>query len=159
MKNIYSAKIFSMELKKQFTFSGIFKKLHAEDLQPVEISNTNIYCYIDGTVSIEIDFKISQLINYKRFIESTPIYLNQSAITNQPEIFSLQQFDDFTEEILQFDQIEEEVFQQTYEFQQPYEGDYEIQGKTVEGWKIKAIVRGNEARIILEDLYIDYQKC
>lgn len=39
-----------MEIKKQFKFSGIFRKFHEEDSKPIEISNANILCYTNGHI-------------------------------------------------------------------------------------------------------------
>lgn len=57
-----------MELKKQFTFSGLFKKFHEEDTQPIEINDANIYCYVNGNILIEIYSQVNQQINHKKFV-------------------------------------------------------------------------------------------
>lgn len=113
-----------MELKKKFTFSGIFQKFHEEDSQPIEIYNTNIFCYTNGNVVLEIDYELNQSINHKKFWESAPIYPYKSVTTEQLDALPF----------LQLNQFEEEMIQK------PYEGDYEIKGTTVEGWKINAVI-------------------
>lgn len=146
-----------MELRKQFTFSGIFKKFHEEDDHPIEISDAKIYCYTNGTLLIEIDFEVNEAINEKKFYEYAPTYRFKGIASDQLDIMHF----------LQSDQFETEVVQS------PYEGDYEIEGKTVEGWKIKAIVSNvgfkvgftdestkkkheDKYKVRLEDLCIDY---
>lgn len=108
-----------MELEKQFTFSGTFKKFHEEDIQPIEISNSNIYCYTNGNVLLEINSKVNQYINYKKLDESAPTY-----------------------QAYQIEGTEKEEL-----VQQAYEGDYEIVGKTIEGWKISAIIADSNIKI------------
>ena len=143
-----------MELKRQFTFSGTFKKFHEEDIKPIEIYNASIYCYINGTVLIEVGCEINQHINSKVFYNSCPIYRPKNLPDDKLDILSILQLDSFEKELVQ----------------QPYEGDYEIEGKTVEGWQIQAIVRdtnfkvGNSEKVEkeqkhqigLRDLCIDY---
>ncbi|MEG3878245.1 hypothetical protein QT972_12755 [Microcoleus sp. herbarium7] len=113
-----------MELKKQFTFSGIFKKFHEEDTQPIEINEANIYCYVNGNILFEMNSQVNQDISDKRFYESSPIYQLKDVTTEQLDIPRFWELDGLEREMVQ----------------QPYEGDYEIEGKTVEGWKIKAII-------------------
>jgi len=113
-----------MELKKQFTFSGIFKKFHEEDTQPIEINDANIYCYVSGNILIEINSQVNQHINEKKFYESAPIYPLKGVTREQPDLLQFWELDGLEREMVR----------------QAYEGDYEIEGKTVEGWKIKAII-------------------
>jgi len=122
-----------MELKKQFTFSGIFKKFHEEDTQPIEINDANIYCYVNGNILIEINSQVNQHINEKRFYESAPIYQLKGVIREQPDILQFWELDGLEREMVQ----------------QAYEGDYEIEGKTVEGWKIKAIIADANFQVTL----------
>jgi hypothetical protein len=63
-----------MEIKKQFTFSGIFKKIYEIDTKIIKISNANIFCYTNGSVLIEISHEVNHEINHKKFRESAPIY-------------------------------------------------------------------------------------
>ena len=114
-----------MEIKKQFKFSGIFRKFHEEDSKPIEISNANILCYTNGHIFLEVNAQVNQYINEKLFFEKSI---------------------------------------------KRYEGDYGIEGKTVEGWKITAILAnhsfkvGNVNNVNQQDkyqlrfkaLYIDY---
>ena len=147
-----------MELKKQFTFSGLFKKFHEEDTQPIEINDANIYCYVNGNIWIEIHSQLNQDISQKRFYESSPIYQLKDVTREQPDILQFWELDGLEREMVQ----------------QAYEGDYEIEGKTVEGWKIKAIIadvnfqvtlgfdnsenidQEGKSQVRLRDLYIDY---
>lgn len=146
-----------MELKKHFTFLGIFKKLHEEDTQPIEILNANIYCHTNGNILLEIKFEENQQINHKKFYESSPVYQLKGMTSDQPDILPFLQIDRFEKEMVQ----------------KPYEGDYEIRGETVEGWKIKAIIadasfrvtfggnsensdKEDKYQITLRDLYINY---
>lgn len=115
-----------MEVRKKFAFSGIFRKLHEEDTQPVEIFNASIYCYTNGSIIIEIDSEISQQINNKRFFESTPIPQYKDSTIDPMDISSLLW--------MWTNQSEIEIIQEAYE------GDYEIEGKTLEGSKIKATI-------------------
>jgi hypothetical protein len=120
-----------MELKKYFTFSGVFEKLHEEDTQPIEILNANIYCHTNGNVLLEIASKENQKINFKRFYESVPVYESESTVS---------------------DRIEEFLFSQNYQpggeiIQKPYEGDYKIRGETAEGWTVEAIVADANFRV------------
>lgn len=115
-----------MELKKQFTFSGKFKKFHEEDTKKIEISNANIYCYTNGSIFIEINSEVNQNINHKRFFESVPTYGFKDMMVGEldPLQFLLYQSDKFEKEVVQ----------------KSYKGDYEIEGKTFEGWEINAII-------------------
>ncbi|MBD1827261.1 hypothetical protein H6F71_07365 [Microcoleus sp. FACHB-61] len=122
-----------MELKKHFTFSGIFKKFHEEDTQPIQINDANIYCYVNGNILIEINSQVNQHINEKRFYESEPIYQLKGVTREQPDIRQFWELDGLEREIVQ----------------QAYEGDYEIEGKTVEGWKIKAIIADANFQVTL----------
>lgn len=149
-----------MEVRKKFAFSGIFRKLHEEDAQPVEIFNASIYCYTNGSIIIEIDSEISQQINNKRFLESTPIHQYKDSTIDPMDISSLLW--------MCTNQSETEIIQEAYE------GDYEIEGKTLEGSTIKATIADpnfiisfqshnteiideeKKHRIRLRDLYIDY---
>ena len=115
-----------MELKKQFTFSGLFKKFHEEDTQPIEINDANIYCYVNGNILIEINSQVNQHIAHKKMIEFAGISQLKCETIKQADIMQFRKLDRLETEI-------EMV-------QQPYDGDYEIEGKTVEGWKIKAII-------------------
>jgi len=115
-----------MELKKQFTFSGLLKKFHEEDTQPIEINDANIYCYVNGNIFCEINSQVNQQINDKISNESVPISQLKGETIEQADIMQFRKVDRLETEI-------EMV-------QQPYDGDYEIEGKTVEGWKIKAII-------------------
>lgn len=54
-----------MEIKKQFKFSGIFKKLHEEDSKPIEISNANVFCYTNGNIFLEVNAQVNQCIGKK----------------------------------------------------------------------------------------------
>ncbi|WP_341737053.1 hypothetical protein [Microcoleus sp. CAWBG640] len=147
-----------MELKKQFTFSGIFKKFHEEDNQPIQINDANIYCHVNGNILFEMNSQVNQDISHKRFYESSPIYQLKDVTTEQLDILQFWELDGLEREMVQ----------------QPYEGDYEIEGKTVEGWKIKAIIadvnfqvtlgfdnsenidQEGKSQVRLRDLYIDY---
>ena len=149
-----------MEVRKQFTFSGIFRKFHEEDAQPVEIFNAGIYCYTNGNILIEVDSEISQQINNKRFFESTPIQQYKDSTIDPMDISSLLG--------MWINKSETEIIQEAYE------GDYEIEGKTLEGSKIKATIgdpnfiisfqshnteiidEEKKHRIRLRHLYIDY---
>lgn len=115
-----------MELKKQFTFSGIVKKFHEEDTQPIEIYNANIYCYVNGTILIEIDSEVNQDINQKKFCESAPIYHFNDVASDELNMLQILQPDQFVNILLQPDQFETEIVQK------PYEGDYEIEGETAD---------------------------
>lgn len=122
-----------MELKKQFTFSGIFKKFHEEDTQPIQINDANIYCHVNGHILFEINSQVNQDISHKRFYESSPIYQLKDVTTEQPDILQFWELDGLEREMVQ----------------QAYEGDYEIEGKTVEGWKIKAIIADANFQVTL----------
>lgn len=113
-----------MEIKKKFTFSGVFQKIHEADTQPLEISNATIFCYTNGNVFLEIDYELNQFINHKKFLESAPIYQYKGVTTEQLDALPF----------LPLNQFEEEMIQK------PYEGDYEVKGTTIEGWKINAII-------------------
>ena len=115
-----------MELKKQFTFSGLFKKFHEEDTQPIEINDADIYCYVNGNILIEINSQVNQHIAQKKIIEFAGIFQLKGETIKQADIMQFRKLDRLETEI-------EMV-------QQPYDGDYEIEGKTVEGWKIKAAI-------------------
>jgi len=146
-----------MELKKQFTFSGLFKKFHEEDTQPIEINDANIYCYVNGNICIEINSQVKQHIN--KFYESARSYQLKDVTRELRDSLSF---------FREFDGREKEMVQQ------PYDGDYEIEGKTVEGWKIKAIIaeanfqptfrvdnsenieQEGKSQVRLRDLEIDY---
>lgn len=148
----------TMELKKQFTFSGIFKKFHEEDTQPIQINDANICCHVNGNILIEINSQVNKHINHKRFLESQPIYQLKDVTSEQLDILQFWELDGLEREMIQ----------------QPYEGDYEIEGKTLEGWKIKAIIadvnfqvtlgvdnsenidQEGKSQVRLRDLYIDY---
>jgi len=147
-----------MELKKQFTFSGIFKKFHEEDTQPIQINDANIYCHVNGYILFEMNSPVNQDISHKRFYESSPIYQLKDVTTEQLDILQFWELDGLEREMVQ----------------QPYEGDYEIEGQTVEGWKIKAIIadvnfqvtlgfdnsenidQESKSQVRLRDLDIDY---
>ncbi|MEK0181766.1 hypothetical protein [Microcoleus anatoxicus] len=147
-----------MELKKQFTFSGIFKKFHEEDTQPIQINDANIYCHVNGNILFEMNSQVNQEISHKRFYESSPIYQLKDVTTEQLDILQFWELDGLEREMVQ----------------PPYEGDYEIEGKTLEGWKIKAIIadvnfqvtlgfdksenidQEGKSQVRLRDLYIDY---
>ncbi|MEG4202188.1 hypothetical protein [Microcoleus sp. Pol12A5] len=149
-----------MELKKQFTFSGLFKKFHEEDTQPIEINDANIYCYVNGNILCEINSQVNQHINDKISDESVPISQLKGETIKPADIMQFRKLDRLETEI-------EMV-------QQPYDGDYEIEGKTVEGWKIKAIIadanfpvtfgvdnsknmeQQGKSQVRLRDLDIDY---
>jgi len=149
-----------MELKKQFTFSGLFKKLHEEDTQPIEINDANIYCYVNGNILCEINSQVNQHINDKISDESVPISQLKGETIKPADIMQFRKLDRLETEI--------EIVQQ------PYDGDYEIEGKTVEGWKIKAIIadanfpvtfgvdnsknmeQQGKSQVRLRDLDIDY---
>ena len=60
-----------MEIKKQFKFSGIFRKFHEEDSKPIEISNANILCYTNGHIFLEVNAQVNQYINEKLFFEKS----------------------------------------------------------------------------------------
>ena len=122
-----------MELKKQFTFSGIFKKFHEEDTQPIEINDAHIYCYVNGNILMEINSQVNKHINHKRFYESAPIYQSKGVTIEQLDILPFWELDGLEKEMVQ----------------QPYEGDYEIEGKTAEGWKIKAIIADANFQVTL----------
>lgn len=146
-----------MELNKQFTFSGLFKKFHDEDTQPIEINDANIYCYVDGNICIEINSQVKQHIN--KLYESARSYQLKDVTRELRDSLSF---------FREFDGREKEMVQQ------PYDGDYEIEGKTVEGWKIKAIIaeanfqptfrvdnsenieQEGKSQVRLRDLEIDY---
>ncbi len=143
-----------MELKKQLSFSGIFKKFHEEDTQPIQINDANIYCHVNGNILFEINSQVNQDISQKRFYESGPIYQFKDVTTEQLDIPRFWELDGLEREMVQ----------------QPYEGAYEIEGKTFEGWKIKAIIaevtlgfdnsenmeQEGKSQVRLSDLYIDY---
>ena len=149
-----------MELKKQFTFSGLFKKFHEEDTQPIEINDANIYCYVNGNILCEINSQLNQHINDKISDELVPFYQLKGETIKPADIMQFRKLDRLETEI-------EMV-------QQPYDGDYEIEGKTVEGWKIKAIIadanfpvtfgvdnsknmeQQGKSQVRLRDLEIDY---
>ncbi|MEG4938652.1 hypothetical protein [Microcoleus sp. F4-D5] len=149
-----------MELKKQFTFLGLFKKFHEEDTQPIEINDANIYCYVNGNVLCEINSQVNQHINDKISDEFVPISKLKGETIKPADIMQFRKLDRLETEI-------EMV-------QQPYDGDYEIEGKTVEGWKIKAIIadanfpvtfgvdnsknmeQQGKSQVRLRDLDIDY---
>jgi hypothetical protein len=149
-----------MELKKQFTFSGLFKKFHEEDTQPIEINDANIYCYVNGNILCEVNFQVNQQIDDKISDESVPISQLKGETIKPADIMQFRKLDRLETEI-------EMV-------QQPYDGDYEIEGKTVEGWKIKAIIadanfpvtlgvdnsenseQEGKSQVRLRDLDIDY---
>jgi hypothetical protein len=149
-----------MELKKQFTFSGLFKKFHEEDTQPIEINDANIYCYVNGNILCEINSQVNQHINDKISDESVPISQLKGETIKPADIMQFRKLDRLETEI--------EIVQQ------PYDGDYEIEGKTVEGWKIKAIIadanfpvtfgvdnsknmeQQGKSQVRLRDLDIDY---
>ncbi|WP_310429603.1 hypothetical protein [Chamaesiphon sp. VAR_48_metabat_135_sub] len=124
-----------MEIKKQFTFSGVFKKFHETDILPVKIHNANIICCTNGNIWIEIDSEKSAYINHKRFRESAPIY--------QAKELKKEVFDSLLLGLhfLEFDEQEQEIVQQ------PYKGDYEIEGQTIEGWKINAIISDSNLKV------------
>jgi hypothetical protein len=149
-----------MKVKKQFNFSGIFRKFHEEDDQPVGIVNASIYCYTNGNILIEVDSGISQQINNKKFFESTPIHQYKDPTIDPMDILS--------QLWVGTNQCETEIIQEAYE------GDYEIEGQTIEGWKVRATIADpnftirfqshnieiideeKKHRIRLRDLYIDY---
>jgi len=149
-----------MELKKQFTFSGLFKKFHEEDTQPIEINDANIYCYVNGNILCEINSQVNQHINDKISDELVPFYQLKGETIKPADIMQFRKLDRLETEI-------EMV-------QQPYDGDYEIEGQTVEGWKIKAIIadanfpvtfgvdnsknmeQQGKSQVRLRDLEIDY---
>ena len=142
-----------MELKKQFTFSGLFKKFHEEDTQPIEINDANIYCYVNGNILIEINSQVNQHIAQRKMVEFAGISQLKGETIEQADIMQFRKLDRLETEI-------EMV-------QQPYDGDYEIEGKTFEGWKIKAIIadgvdnsenieQEGKSRVRLRDLEIDY---
>lgn len=124
-----------MELKKQFTFSGLFKKFHEEDTQPIEINDANIYCYVNGNILCEINSQVNQHINDKISDEAVPFYQLKGETIKPADIMQFRKLDRLQTEI-------EMV-------QQPYDGDYEIEGKTVEGWKIKAIIADANFQVTL----------
>jgi hypothetical protein len=153
--------IFGMEIKRKFTFTGVFKKLHEEDTHPTEILDANIYCYVDGNIFLEIDFKVRESINYKRFFESFPRY--------QSEGITSEQVDSHLRSGIPSTMSKGALISEAYK------GDYEIKGKTFEGWEIKASVADpsfrvtfraddsenledeNRYQIKLRNLYIDYK--
>lgn len=143
-----------MELKKQFTFSGIFKKFHEEDSEPVEISVADIYCYTNGSILMEIASEVNQSINYKKFFECAPKSKSEGKTIEGRVISS---------------------FEGWMGILSPgYEGDYKIEGTTNEGWRINAITidcgftvtfksddsidigQENKCQVRLRDLCIDY---
>ncbi len=113
-----------MELKKQFTFSGTFKKFHEEDTQPIQINDANIYCHVNGNILFEINSQVNQDISQKRFYESGSIYQFKDVTREQVDLLSFSELAGLEREMVPA----------------RYEGDYEIEGKTFEGWKIKAII-------------------
>ena len=147
-----------MELKKEFTFSGLFKKFHQEDTQPIEINDANIYCYVNGNIFIEIHSQVNQHINHKKFYECGPIYQLKDVTIEQVDLLPLSELAGLEKEMVQ----------------PRYDGDYEIEGKTLEGWKIKAIIadvnfqvtlgfdnsenidQEGKSQVRLRDLDIDY---
>jgi hypothetical protein len=142
-----------MELKKQFTFSGLFKKFHEEDTQPIEINDANIYCYVNGNILIEINSQVNQHIAQRKMREFAGISQLKGETIEQADIMQFRKLDRL--------ETEREMVQQ------PYEGDYEIEGKTFEGWKIKAIIadgvdnsenieQEGKSLVRLRDLDIDY---
>jgi hypothetical protein len=114
-----------MEIQKQFSFVGNLKKLHEDDNQPIENFSAGIQCRKNGSVFLEIDSTLYERLNHKKFYESAPIY----RLTNSPELTQNKIEDPF---LLQLDKFEKELVQE------PYEGDYTIEGKTLEGWIVKA---------------------
>ena len=102
--------------------------------------------------------QVNQDISHKIFYESSPIYQLKDVTTEQLDILQFWELDGLEREIVQ----------------QPYKGDYEIEGKTVEGWKIKAIIadvnfqvtlgfdnsenidQEGKSQVRLRDLDIDY---
>jgi DNA-binding protein Fis len=152
-----------MEIQKQFSFVGNLKKLHEDDNQPIENFSADIQCHKNGDIFLEIDLMIYRELNYKRFYETTQIY----KFVNTPEFTEDEMADPFF--LLQLDGLEEELVQE------PYEGEYIIEGKTVEGWMVKAKIaeqnftisfKNEDQRgsvddiqnylIRLSNLYIDY---
>lgn len=149
-----------MEIKKQFKFSGIFRKLQEEDSKPIEISNANVLCYTNGHIFLEVNAQVTQYINEKLFLEQAPLYQSKDKTRQYEQQDPL--------DLLSFDWSEAELIQKAYE------GNYGIQGQTVEGWKITAILAnhsftvsftvGNVNNVNPEDksklrfkaLYIDY---
>ncbi|MBW4571996.1 MAG: hypothetical protein KME31_29565 [Tolypothrix carrinoi HA7290-LM1] len=152
-----------MEIQKQFSFIGNLNKLHETDDQPIENFIAIIHCYKNGNIFIEIDSTTNESLNHKIFYESAPIYKVKHPIQFQEEeIFECCLF-------VQLDELEKDLVQT------PYEGDYIIEGKTFEGWAIKANIAdanfsvsfGNidiqefaentkKYLVRLSDLYIDY---
>ena len=119
-----------MERQKQFTFSGIFKKLQEEDSNPIEISNATIFCYTNGHIFLEVNAQVNQYINEKIFFEYAPLYQSKDKTTKYEQ-------QDPLDLLSSFDWSETELIREGYE------GDYGIDGETVEGWKIRAILANN----------------
>jgi len=138
-----------MELKKQFTFSGIFKKFHEEDSEPVEISVADIYCYTNGSILMEIASEVNQSINDKASLECL-----ECAPKSKSEGKTIEG------RVIPF-------FEGWMGILSPgYKGDYKIEGTTNEGWRINAITfksddsidigQENKCQVRLRDLCIDY---
>jgi hypothetical protein len=115
-----------MEIQKQFSFFGTFKKQHEEDNNPIEIVAGNIFCNKDGSIFIEIDAETNRRIRHKRFFEHVPVYKLKNTPDITEDLLSNPSF------ITKLCNLEQELVQT------PYEGDYLIQGKSNEGWVISA---------------------
>jgi len=150
--NTLNEKSKNMEIQKQFSFVGNFKKLHEHDEKQIENFTAIINCYANGDIFLEIDSVINEKLNQKRRDESQAIY----KIKNNSQLpiidsYLLSRSDESLKELIQT----------------PYEGDYIIEGKTFEGWAIKAnIADANNPQasaekekkylIRLSNLHIDY---
>lgn len=114
-----------METHKQFSFIGNFKKLHEEDKRPIENFSANIHCQKNGDIFLKIDSITSEKLNFKRFYESSPVH-------------GIKSFPQFTNEEIADPASHSPLDEAEYLIQSPYEGDYVIEGKTPEGWAVKA---------------------
>ncbi len=115
------------------SFSGIFKKFNEEDTHPIQINEANIYCYVNGNICIEINSQVNQHINHKRFYECAPIYQFKDVTREQVDLLSFSELAGLEREMVPA----------------RYDGDYEIEGKTVEGWKIKAVIAEANLQVTL----------
>ncbi|MBD2485397.1 hypothetical protein [Planktothrix sp. FACHB-1365] len=115
-----------MEIHKQFSFVGNLKKLHEDDNQPIENFSAGIQCHRNGNIFLEIDSRVHEKLNHKKFYESTPIY----KFTNPPKFTEDERRDPSF--LLQLKELEQELVQK------PYKGNYIIEGKTLEGWVVIA---------------------
>lgn len=122
-----------MKIKKQFIFSGIFKKLNEEDTHPLEITNANIRCYTNGMVLIEVNSTIKQRIHDKKIFETASTASSDAANRHLANLVTYVMNNNLQA-------VREEGLETDYEVKKRYEGDYGIEGETTEGLKIKAVI-------------------